>query len=537
MLADDILVNVFHEADLESCVALSHVTGSSYAVWTALDTTVVRSKVLERVPWFSLDDDYFTSWTKCALAVVRRSRRALSARDTKDLDEDLGDRDVLIKTMAVPLSLSQNNVVDVSSVDISRETAETRLSMDPLFSHERFHTTVGKYAVLEGSKLLSSKMGLDLSTMDISKSDYDMWTRPKAPTLTNTAVSSSGVKVTSLDSDGTIEVVGENETFVLVQFSTSHGSAVELHFKTTGELEVGPEKNSPFRLYKDGHNETGMINLLPERGALMYKLVGDKTAKSQLLYVDETMVPVVICELPLFQQVFSFYSLHRQFFVSFQGYFFLFYEGRFQRLWIDLGFRTPNNEALCSWNQSFPSIGSILDSRQAVMEEGVEFRIMQGTGELNSRYIGIRGTGRIVGDLKTGKTHFAKDAATADQFGIPFVKDDKLGFYTCEKRIMDVLETKFGEVIDGKSKDTSLAADFEDLCQKDAKGQLKRAKKLKKMKRRKTKQDLGKDELNLNNQWQVDDYYQDFDWPLELRESVFDSAEFTPSAEPALSSD
>lgn len=154
---------------------------------------------------------------------------------------------------------------------------------------------------------------------------------------------------------------------------------------------------------------------------------------------------------------------------------------------------------------------------------------MQGKGELNCRYVGIRGTGRIVGDLKTGKTYFAKEVATADQLGIPFVKDDELGFYTCEKRIIDVLETRFGEVIDGKSKDTSLAALFEDLCQKDVKGKLKKAKKLKKIQRRKTKADLGKDELNLNNQWQVDDYYRDFKWPLELKWSVFDSGEFKSS--------
>lgn len=529
MLPDDILVNVFSEADLESCVALSHVTTSSYAVWTALDPTVVRSKVLERVPWFSLGTD-FSSWAKCALAVVSRTRRALAAEYASDLDEDLGDRDVLIKTMAVPLSLSRNNVVEVSSVDISRITAERRLSLNPLFPDQRIQTTVGKYAVWEGTKLLSTKNALDLSTMDISKSDYDRWTRPKPPTLTNTAVSCSGVQVRNLDPNGTVEVLSENETFVLARISTSHGPAVQLFLTTSRKHEVDPEKESSLRLYKEDHNETGMINLLPVRGALMYKLCDDIfTAKSQLLYVDATTIStrLAICELPRFQQEVPFYSDYQQFFVSYDGYLFLFYEGRFQRLWVDLGFTTPYKTALCSWNQSFPAIGSILDSRQAVMEEGMEFRIMQGHRELNRRYVGIRGTGRIVGDLKTGKTYFAKDAATADQFGIPFVNDeDALGFYTCEKRIMDVLETRFGEVIDGKSNDTSLAAFFEHLCRKDVEGKLKRAKKLKKMQRRRTKKDLGKDELNLNNQWHVDDYYRDFDWPLELNRSVSKPGEF-----------
>lgn len=383
MLPGDILVNVFCEADLESCVALSHVTISSHAVWAALDSTVVRSKVLERVPWFILNED-FSSWTKCALAVVSRTRRALAAKNAADLDEDLGDRDVLIKTMAVPLSLSRSNVVEVSSVDISRITAEKRLSMEPLFSSERIGTTVGKYAVLEGTKLLSSKKALNLSTMEISKSDYDMWTRPKPPTLTNTAVSLSGVELRNLDSNGTVEVLGENETFVLARLSTSHGPAVELFPTSTRKHEVDPEKESSLRLYKEDHIEKGMINLLPVRGALMYKLCDDLfTAKSQLLYVDATTTistRLAICELPRFQQEFPFYSCHQQFFVSYDGYLFLFYEGRFQRLWVDLGFTAPYKTALCSWNQAFPAIGSILDSRQAVMEEGVEFRIMQGKG-------------------------------------------------------------------------------------------------------------------------------------------------------------
>lgn len=528
MITDDILVDVFRMADLESCVALSHVTRSSRAVWAALDTSVVRAKVLERVPWFGLGGGDFSSWTTCALVVVSRTKRALA--DT----HGLGDRPVLLKSMAVPLSLSCNKVEEVTSVDISRD-AQRRFSMNPLFPEERIETTVGKYAVLEGVQLLSSKTALDLSSMEISKSDYDKWSPPKTSTaLTNKAVSSSSgieVQLTTEEDGGTIEVIDENETFVLVRFSTSnHGPAEELLLKTptTTRLEVDPEmSNGTRRLYKSDHNETGMINLLPERGALMYRLVGDGTENSQLFHIDDNMNPLVICQLTRFQQLPLFYNIHQRFFVCYEGYLFLFYEGRFHRLWVDLGIRTPGNEVLCAWNQAFPAIGSLLDSRQAVMEEGVEFRIMQGPGDL-SRYVGIRGTGRVVGDLKTGTTYFAKDAAVADQFGIPFVENGALGFYTCEKRVMDVVETKFSEIIDGKSKDSNLAGFFDDLCEKDTRGELKKARKLKKMKRRKTKQDQGKDELHLNNQWQVDDYYRDFDWPLELSSSVFDSGELEP---------
>ncbi|KAG5355070.1 hypothetical protein CJU89_6894 [Yarrowia sp. B02] len=533
MLTDDILIQVFREASLEACVALSHVSGSSYSVWSALGGSVAKAKVLERVPWFTLDGDV-DSWKKAALVAVRRSQRALKnamkVKELKDVDiqsiEPGLDTDLLIKSMAVPLSLCRNDVEYVSSVDISKD-ADTRKAMKPLFPDERLQTTVGKYAVIEGTKLLSTRKALDVASMEITKTDYDRWAPKISAILSNKATSKSGVEIHLSGEGEALEVIDENEAFVLVRFSTPNGVAEELLRKGDPSLTVDVSAESSTRLYKADHRNTGMINLLP-KGALMYKIVDEGTEKSHLLFIDEKLTPVFICELTRFQQVPLFYDIHQRFFVSYAGYLFFFYEGRFQRLWVDLGIRSSENEALCTWNTSFPAIGSLLDSRQAVMEEGLEFRIMQGKGDLN-RYVGIRGTGRIVGDLLTGKTYFAKDAAEKDQFGIPFVDNDSsVGFYTCEKRVMDVLETEFSDVINGVAPmEKGLAAAFEDLCEQDSQGRLKKAKKLKKMKRRKTKKDLGKDELFLNNQWQVDDYYRDFEWPLEMGKSLFEPQDFT----------
>lgn len=484
MLTDDILVEIYRHSSLETCIALSEVCRSSYAVWTALDTFLVRQKVQERVPWFSLGGG-FSSWKKCALAAVFRTKKALNG-DTK-----------LIKSMAVLLSESTNKVEYVSSVDISREARE---SMVALFD-ERVETTAAKYAVFEGTKLLTSRTALDMTTMKISKTDYDKWIKPKAKKLSNTAVTESGVEVVSTEE---IEVVDENETFILVRFLDESEELI----KKTGLDKYTTSSN---RVHKTGTN-TGLINLLPQKGAIMFKVMGDN---STLVYLDGTRC-LVICNMLKYTQE-PYFNIHQRFYVSYQGYFYLFYEGRFQRLWVDLGYTTEYH-VLCAWD-GFPAIGSFLDSRQAAMEEGVEFKIMQ-----RGRYVGIRGTGRIVGDLKSGKTYFAKDAALADQLAIPFVKEDEtVGFYTCQKRVMDALEKKLTDVVELKSRDSDLSGVFEQLCEKDKRGKLRKGPKMKKM-TRKSKFDKGDDELKINNQWQVDDFYQDCEWP-EVEE-VVDKGDF-----------
>ncbi|KAG5365224.1 hypothetical protein CJU90_4287 [Yarrowia sp. C11] len=72
----EIFGRIFGYCSLESAVALSQTCQTARATWSGLDTSLVRQKVLQRAPWFTLNESGtgLTSWTKCALAAVARSR-------------------------------------------------------------------------------------------------------------------------------------------------------------------------------------------------------------------------------------------------------------------------------------------------------------------------------------------------------------------------------------------------------------------------------------------------------------------------------
>lgn len=72
---NEILLNIFLFCELEAAVPLSQTCSRAAMMWTDLDATVIRCRVLERVPWITLNESGtgLSSWQKCALAIVART--------------------------------------------------------------------------------------------------------------------------------------------------------------------------------------------------------------------------------------------------------------------------------------------------------------------------------------------------------------------------------------------------------------------------------------------------------------------------------
>ncbi|SEI33901.1 YALIA101S04e05182g1_1 [Yarrowia lipolytica] len=72
----EILARIYCFCNLETAVALSQTNRATWSTWCDLDVSLAQPLVLERVPWFTLNESGtgLTTWTRCALAIVSRTR-------------------------------------------------------------------------------------------------------------------------------------------------------------------------------------------------------------------------------------------------------------------------------------------------------------------------------------------------------------------------------------------------------------------------------------------------------------------------------
>ncbi|KAG5357854.1 hypothetical protein CJU89_4338 [Yarrowia sp. B02] len=140
------MLKIYQLSNLETCIAFSQVCRDHYQLWKSSDTGLVREKVQDRAPWFSLDSSLgLDSWGKCALVAVARTRRALD-----DKNKNL----YVLKNLSVAVTLSCNKMETVKPVNVSNP--ELRKAMKPLFEHGYVDVNINicDEGPFQGSKLV-----------------------------------------------------------------------------------------------------------------------------------------------------------------------------------------------------------------------------------------------------------------------------------------------------------------------------------------------------------------------------------------------
>lgn len=263
MLNADLLVRIFNLCDLETCVALSQACSFNYTLFNKLDDLVSR-KVLKRVPWFTLNDSDATTWQKCALLLVSRTKRGLDSSQ-KHL--------YLLKNLNVAVSRRRNDTLVEPSVDLQNE--EVRKNLTPLFD-----TQLGQKYVVQGSKLLTPGVALDLKTMVTETTDYDGVDTFDYTTCPNKATLSSGLVIRNAETDGYLRIMDENDDLVHVRFLSKEGMSdmlvdkkmLQHYLDCNGEVELKSIMDDTFEA--PGINELDasvgtLVNLLPGSGGAL----------------------------------------------------------------------------------------------------------------------------------------------------------------------------------------------------------------------------------------------------------------------------
>lgn len=450
MLNADILLQVFEECDLETCVALSRTCSLNYGLFMRLDKNgTLQSKVQKRVPWFELGDSGTQTWSQCALLLVERSRRSLDPAN-----ENL----YLIKDLKVAVSLGRNDVQMMDYTDLQQDD-ELRVRLQPLFEGELV-PNVMRDNVMIGTNLAVPGAQIDLRTMVTSA--YEGNVLVGLEEYPNLDTSPSGLVVRHESLHGHIRVMGENDKLLHVRFSRGEMWADALIFKERPYCDRGPDGAytvkstifpqflAPFASRYDELEpdliDGSLVSLLPgAQGALVITCPSGQGYRQMVGYVEPVyrLPTVLICTVPTTSTYVQAYTDNitessSRFWVTYGGYLFVFFAGQFFRLWVDLGYRSEMsrtskiddmwsecviNRCLTVWNRNFPTIGSL--DRVDIGEPGIQ--IARGCGEGLDRYVTCAcSCGFGFADLATGKTFLCKMGSPAVL--LPYVDNGRLGF-------------------------------------------------------------------------------------------------------------
>lgn len=451
MLSNELIRLIFEYCNLEGCVALSQVCSSYWSVWTELDESLIRERVVERAPWFiALDTECgLDSWRKCALLLTRRSYRALEEDGTGG---NANKHLYVLRNLSVPVSLCCNKVEFVDSVDFSKDK-EVRETIEPIFD-ELYLLPIDVYegGAIQGTKLLLPGEELDFKTMEVSKSDFPGTHRLQYTyRRTDMAMSPSGLRVVNDHEGYKIRVVDENDSLLHVRYWSQIGGADAIVHKTShprdqsGACIVSAKDGNAWPLPDNNavNNPLGtLVSLVPGPGGALVvsNTEGGKTAQ-YLAYIEPlpSLPGVVLCELPMGM---GFKRMHNHlsfpFFTFYNGYLYLYFEGRFLRLWVDLGLRSRQyptgglmshvyskgfrGQVLTVWDRRFPAIGTFNEGEAEFQGARIQRK---------GQFVTVGDAkGLVVGDLKTGTTYFNPKQVLS----IPFAAGDgsSVGFFSVD---------------------------------------------------------------------------------------------------------
>lgn len=387
----------------------------------------------DRVPWFKLDEG-FETWAQYASVLVKRSNHPL---------DHFHPNLYLIRSLEVPIYLSNNSTKVERDVDIT-DNDEIRKSMTPLFNDPIKYAEGYDDRWIEGTTIVFNKgtvcTEMDVKTMRIKKSTRTLRPKRKHSKSTDRDTAPSGVQVrVEHELEAYIEVIDENDNLlhvrVYLQYRHPISELEDFSWETCAERDllvhkdshakdadgtvvVTPLKDKP--AYSSKHSQRGLVNLLPgSGGALVTRECQGAIEESYLAYVEPKRgLPLVyLFSVPWLsnESCLHYSSSDIQFFVSYGGYFFFYFEGRFVRLWIDLGVTTPldrrclgegnlmkygTSRALVIWDRTFPTIGTFCEQTMEIVSHGI---CQSGPWVTVTDAVG-----ECVGNLATGETIFAK---------------------------------------------------------------------------------------------------------------------------------
>lgn len=446
VLPNEIGLEILQDCDLESCLAFSESLSSINGLLRSLDTTLVREKVVERVPWMELDesDEAFRTWLACA-RVVRARNRATQTPDSKwTSGSDFNTLFPLCKPKEVFVDpVNVNGALPESFTPVFRSF---EIRNDPRISLK------GNSIHFQGGKLNVKSLKVDYGNQE-----------PLIDLTTTLRVNGEEEECIVISSNGTVahlrsfagvlpnDYLVYNDTlhislpsfeqfcvpFVHLLPNRSTKALVGVHVKSDNYSETLHREEQTWVYLIDtlDRSEVALVTVIPSRPIQWSELLRE-------IWIDEVMKMVP----------------NRDFDVAFyHGLLHIYCKGRLVPLWIDCGLEDDDNStgfacrhdcalSTCprtrvrTWvNTDKPVICTVpgylpnprYDSK--LVREG--------------RYITLSGTeGRLVGDLETNTSYIARDGLKSNSFLFPGLRNGQPVFYRWKRAtllgIVELLENE-----------------------------------------------------------------------------------------------
>lgn len=175
--------------------------------------------------------------------------------------------------------------------------------------------------------------------------------------FTDEAMSPSGLKVRNASTGRWIRAMDQNEHLIHVRINGSELLATDkLVHKATHEKDddgafvvtsaAFPYYSGQLGLSDDMDKKVSLVSLLSSGGAIVVTSPGEEPHNQYLAYVEPLpgLPAVFLCSVPLGKGFRKDYDdVDCRFYVCYNGFLYVYFEGRFLKLWVDLGRRTVLN--------------------------------------------------------------------------------------------------------------------------------------------------------------------------------------------------
>lgn len=159
-LPDDILHRIVTHVTLDTLIALEQTSTRFKTLLTALDASVTRDRVLERVPWMTPNTPNLVTWLKCGRLIL--ARHASVKKERRKWTFLNGTATSLKQGMTKLIKNTDIHYIAANNVD-GRSLPE---SFEPLFEAHEFWSRNG---IFSGKYMSVQDCYLDAVTFDWSK--------------------------------------------------------------------------------------------------------------------------------------------------------------------------------------------------------------------------------------------------------------------------------------------------------------------------------------------------------------------------------
>lgn len=432
VLPNEIGLQILQDCDLESCLAFSESLSSINALLRSLDTTLLREKLLERVPWMELDesDEAFRTWLACA-RVVRARNRATRIPDSKWTSAS--DFNTLF-----PLCKPKEVFVDPVNVDGALSESFT-----PVFKSSNIGNDPGISLKGDSIHFKGGTVNVKSLKVDYNSNEEPPIERDQTTTLT---INGEEEECTVISSNGTVAhvrsfagvlpndyLVYDNnlpislpsfetfcEPFVHLLPNKFTKALVGIHVKSDDYSETlhREEKTWVYLVDTLDRSKMALVTVLPARPIQWSELLREN-------WMDEVMKMVP----------------SRDFDVAFyHGLLHIYCKGRLVPLWIDCGLEDDDNSTgfACRHDcelSSYPRtrVRTWFNTNKPVIctvpgylpNPRYDSKLVR-----EGRYITLSGTeGRLVGDLETNTSYIVRDMLRSNSFVFPGLCNGQPVFY------------------------------------------------------------------------------------------------------------